>query len=168
MRPGLVSVSWWIIVVLLAVSAASAGKKPDQQKLPTNAGLLPSQKEIQVRFEKGSKHVPDKEARAALTSAIQAWNAVLPADLKLVEKPASEPLPGNVFGSLSNRTRITTSPWGSGVDQAGDIRGIMDSKNNVALVALFLVDTPAFVKAGGFSTTGAPNARDLEIVILHE
>src|SRR5665647_1810922 len=93
MRPGLVSVSWWIIVVLLAVSAASAGKKPDQQKLPTNAGLLPSQKEIQVRFEKGSKHVPDKEARAALTSAIQAWNAVLPADLKLVEKPASEPLP---------------------------------------------------------------------------
>lgn len=45
---------WLWIVVTMVVSVAHAGKKPAEEKLPVHVGIVPGQKEVQVRFEQGT------------------------------------------------------------------------------------------------------------------
>ncbi len=146
----------------LALVVLPAGQGADKP-MPTQAGVLPNQKQVQVRLQQGSVHLPAAEVRAALSGAIGAWNAVLPADLKLVETPMTAPLPE---GEVVFLVRFDADPSHfpqSGVDEVGDIRGIIDRGKNHAIVALFFVDKP-----GALSTSGAAASRDLQLVMMHE
>jgi hypothetical protein len=50
-----------------------------------------------------------------------------------------------------------------GIDEIGDIRGIIDRQKNHALVAVFLVDKPGVLR-----TNGAAAGHDLQLVMMHE
>jgi hypothetical protein len=150
------------VLLCLAAGALAAGRS-SQKEMPLHAGVLPGQKVVQLRFEKGSAHLPEAEVRAALAGATRAWNAALPADLKLVETPMSQPYPA---GEVVIMVRFDSDPshFGkSGIDEVGDIRGIIDRQKNHAIVALFLVDKP-----GVLVTNGAAAGHDLQLVMMHE
>ncbi|MCC6624594.1 MAG: matrixin family metalloprotease [Deltaproteobacteria bacterium] len=118
---------------------------------------------MSVRLESGSAHIPDAEVRAALAGAVREWNAALPAELRLVEAPVGAPL---VAGELVLMVRFDADAShfrGGGVDDLGDARMLVDRVQNHAVTLVMLVDKP-----GVFSTTGAPAARDLQLVLTHE
>jgi hypothetical protein len=132
------------------------------QRMPSGIGVLPNQKQVQVIVQNPSTQLPAAGVSSALVGAIAAWNAALPADLRLVQGSALALPAGEVVFYI--RFDNDPSHFGtSGIDEIGDTRGIWDHNKNNAVVTIFLVD-----KAGSFSTNGAPNTHDLQLVLMHE
>lgn len=126
-------------------------------------GVPPHQKVVSVRLEKGSAHIPEADVRAALAGAIGAWNAALPAELRLAGAPPDAPMPA---GELVLLVRFDADPShfrGGGIEDLGDTRALVDRGKNLAITAVMLKDAP-----GIFSANGAPAAHDLELVLIHE
>jgi hypothetical protein len=159
------------LAALAVIAGFAAAPRPAAaaDQVVKTTWMLPNQKVVQVRLAKeSSSHLARAEVEAALHHAVEAWNAVLPADMRLRETSYGDPMPKGEIVVLCRFDGDARHFKGAGIEEFAFTSTLLAVDRNEAVTYVAFNDSDAFHASAGFSTTGAPTSYDFEIVVLHE